>query len=116
MTPPDVYVTQETLQNFSKAEVYGRVKFMSVDKRDDFTNNRNSEHNERMLGHLSHALREFREDQDFIVLTGSPYVQVAVFWLLGLRGVRQLQVLRWSNRDLDYKLVTLNLRQETIRG
>lgn len=96
-----VYVVQETSHDFSGAEAFGDLKFLSVDKTDDFHNLANSEHNQRLLAHLRHGLRDFSK-YDFLILTGSPYVSAAVMWILGQRGQRQVNILRWDNRDRVY--------------
>lgn len=97
-----VYVVQETNHDFSDAETFGKLMFLSVDKQDDFHNIRDSEHNTRLVSHLRHGLREFNVDRDFIVVAGSPYVNAAVFWILGKMNERVINVLRWDNRDRKY--------------
>ena len=97
-----VYVVQETNHDFSDAETFGSLVFLSVDKQDDFHNIRNSEHNTRLISHLRRGLADFDADRDFIILAGSPYVSAAVFWILGRGSVRFINVLRWDNRDRRY--------------
>ena len=104
-----VYITQESRFDFRGAEEYGEVVFLSQDRRDDFYNIANSSHNKRLLSHLTFGLREFNQDEDWIVLVGSPYVSAAVFWILGRKGVSRVNILRWDNRDLVYIPLTLNL-------
>lgn len=97
-----VYVTQETDKDFTLAEQFGAVSFLTVDRRDDFNNVHPSEHNDRMISHLRHQLRQFDEMEDWIVITGSPYISAAVFAILGQMRVRRLRILRWDNRDFRY--------------
>lgn len=104
-----VYVVQETNYNFSKAEEFGQIKFLSVYKNDDFHNITNSQHNDRMLSHLRHELRQFDQDSDYIIITGSPYITAAVFWILGRMGMDRLNILRWDNRDFVYIPLTLKI-------
>ena len=104
-----VYVIQETNHQFSLAESFGELVFLSVDRRDDFHNISKSEHNERLIAHLRYGLREFDQEVDFVVPVGSPYMQAAVFWILGDKGVRRLNLLRWDNRDRVYIPLQLNL-------
>jgi len=111
---PRVYVTQETSHDFRMAEEFGELVFLSADRRDDFHNVVNSEHNRRILAHLRFGLRSFDADRDFIVLVGSPYINAAVMALLGHMKVRTLRILRWDNRDLCY--IPLVLQLETIDG
>ena len=103
-----VYVTQETAHDFREAEAYGDVVFLSVDRRDDFFNVANSEHNRRLVAHLRQELRDFDVETDFVVPTGSPYVNAAVFALLG-KKFNKLCILRWDNRDHTYIPLTIPL-------
>jgi len=103
----NVYVTQETPLDFSKAEEYGELVFLSVNRSDDFHNIVNSEHNKRLMAHLAHGLKEFNEEEDFIVVTGSPYVRAAVMWILGRKQVRKVKFLRWDNQQNTYIPLTL---------
>lgn len=96
---PKVYVTQETGFNFTDAENFGTVEFIT---RDDLNNMKGSLHNERVVRDIRRKLRDFNLDEDFIVIAGSPYVSALVFTLLGMRGVRTLRILRWDNRDQVY--------------
>lgn len=104
-----VYITQESRFDFRGAEEYGEIVFLSQDRRDDFYNIANSGHNKRLLAHLAFGLREFDQDNDWLVLAGSPYVSMAVFWLLGRKGVSRVNILRWDNRDLMYIPLTLTV-------
>lgn len=104
-----VYVTQESNLDYRRAEEFGELVFMAVDKRDDFNNVPNGEHNARLIAHLRQKLRDFDEDNDYLVITGGPYVNAAVFALLGRRGVKKLRILRWDNRDYVYIPMSLNL-------
>ena len=111
-----VFVTQETNLDYSTAEKFGEVVFLSIDRKDDLNNVTNSEHNQRLLAHITHGLRHFDEAEDWLIITGSPYVNAAVFWLLGLEGCKTIRLLRWDNRDFHYIPLPLKLRPETIDG
>lgn len=103
-----VYVTQETNHDFRLAEEFGELVFLSVDRRDDFHNLKNSEHNERLIAHLRRGLRTFNWKEDYLILVGSPYVQAAVMALIGEQGALvELNLLRWDNRDMVYIPLTL---------
>lgn len=109
---PFVFITQESNHDYRQAEEFGELKFLSLSGRDDFNNVRNGEHNRRLMAHLRAELREFDESKDYVVLTGSPYVNAAVSLILGHKRVRQIQYLRWDNRDFVY--IPLNLELEPI--
>ena len=105
---PKVYVTQETSHDFRLAEEFGELVFLSLDRRDDFHNLKNSQHNARLMGHLRQGLRDFNPDEDYVILVGSPYVQGAVMMLIGQRATK-VNLLRWDNRDLLYIPLTIEL-------
>lgn len=95
-----VYVTQETNVNYVEAERWGKVEFLTAN---DFNNMRGSLVNERLVRSLKHGLRNHDPESDWIVVSGSPYVAAAVFLILGLKGHRRVQILRWDNRDFVYR-------------
>lgn len=104
-----VWVTQETQYDFTEAEKFGEVRFLTTR---DLNNNRNSQHNEALMTEIAHRLRKFDYERDYIVIAGSPYVSALVFLLLGLRHERAIRILRWDNRDLKYTPLHLELRRE----
>ena len=104
---PTVYVTQETPHNFGKAESFGTIDFIT---REDLNNVKGSPHNERLVRDVAHKLKNFDETKDWIVIAGSPYVSALVFMLLGRRGLRGVNLLRWDNRDFIYVPMYLELR------
>lgn len=106
-----VYVTQETGFDFSPAERFGTVSFITAD---DVYNSKNSLHNMGLIRQVRRALRNYDPDTDFIVPVGSPYVQAVVFWVLGLMGHESISILRWSNRDHLYVPVALRNPREEI--
>lgn len=101
-----VYVTQETDYDFSRAEAYGEVVFLT---RDDLNNLKGSLQNEVVISQLAAKLSKFNEQDDWMVITGSPYIAAAVFLILGKRNVRTVRVLRWDNRDHRYIPLYLEL-------
>jgi hypothetical protein len=52
---------------------------------------------------LRFLLRRYDATQDWLVVSGSPYVSAAVFLLLGQAGFETVRVLRWDNRDRVYR-------------
>lgn len=102
-----VFVTQESSYNFSKAEKFGEIVFIS---RDDLHNTQASLHNEQVMQEINRKLKNFDENEDWLVIAGSPYIAAVVFLNLGKRGVKNLNLLRWDNRDYMYLPMKLNLR------
>lgn len=98
---PRVWVTHEKNANFTPAEKFGEIKFLTAQ---DLNNMPNSLHNEKLLERIAHKLKtEYDPDEDYFIIIGSPYVTAAVFMLLGAMGVRRVKVLRWNNQH-DYYL------------
>lgn len=103
---PKVWVTQETEHDFSPAEQWGPVWFLTDG---DFTNNKNSVSNVGLVRELMTRLQKFNPQCDWLVIAGSPYVSAAVFMLLGRMGCAKVRVLRWDNRDLNYRPMEIQL-------
>lgn len=101
-----VFVTQETEHDFSKAEEFGEVAFLT---RADLNNIKGSLHNRELIESLKTRLKDYVPNRDWIVITGSPYVAATVFLLLGIRGFRKVQILRWDNRDFIYRPMVVEL-------
>lgn len=102
-----VFVTQESSYNFSKAERFGEIIFLA---RDDLHNTQASLHNEQVIQEINRKLKSFDENDDWLVIAGSPYIAAVVFLILGKRGIKGLNLLRWDNRDYTYIPMKLNLR------
>lgn len=103
---PRVYITQETNYDFTNAESFGDIVFVT---RDDLNNMKQSLHNEGVLKQIRARLHDFDYDLDWLVIAGSPYITAAVFAILGRKGAKKLNILRWSNRDRFYIPMHLNL-------
>lgn len=94
-----VFITQEMPYNFAKAERYGDITFLT---RKDLNNVKGSLHNAAVMSEIVGKLKEYDESEDWLIITGSPYISAVVFAILGRRGVQTMNVLRWDNRDFDY--------------
>lgn len=102
-----VWVTQEKGVDFSPAERFGEIHFITAK---DLNNLANSLHNEELLDEIKYKLStQYKPDEDFFVIIGSPYVAAAVFMLLGSMGVRRVKILRWSNQTGHYLPMELKL-------
>lgn len=102
-----IWVTQEKGVDFSPAEKFGVVHFLTAQ---DLNNMPNSLHNERLLETIAHKLKtEYDPNEDYFIIIGSPYVAAAVFMLLGTMGIRRIKILRWSNQHGYYLPMELKL-------
>lgn len=106
---PKVFVTQETNYDFSHAEAFGEVVFVTSM---DLNNLRQSQHNERVISQVKDALKHYDPERDWLVISGSPYVASLVFMLIGRKKPNHVQILRWDNRDFKYVPLHIELRQE----
>lgn len=104
---PRVLVTQETNYDFTKAEAFGEIEFLT---RDDLNNIKGSLHNEQVVASISAKLKDFDHKTDFVIIAGSPYISALVFMLLGKMGLRSIKILRWNNREFDYLPLHVDLR------
>lgn len=100
-----VYVTQEANVDYSKAERFGEIVFLTSQ---DLVNIKGSLLNANLLRTLRRNLGKFEPSLDWIVISGSPYVSAAVFTILGRMGHTNLRLLRWGNREFDYSPVYLD--------
>lgn len=100
------FVTQENPNfDYSPLEKYGKPTFVTAS---DFSGSTNSLFNEDLALKIKKVMQDFNADEDFLVPSGSPLV--TAFCLVALRdsGLDRFPVLRWSNRDRDYKPVIIN--------
>lgn len=104
---PKVFVTQETNYDFSPAEAYGEIVFIT---NDDVNNINGSIHNISLMQQIRRCLHQFNQDEDFVIISGSPYVAALAFMVLGLKGRTNIKFLRWSNRDKTYTPISVDLR------
>ena len=101
-----VFVTHENISlDYSLAEEYGELVFITAD---DFSSMKTSAHNIGLVDTIKSVLRTYKPDEDYIIATGSPMVNAAVFMLIGCY-TPVVKVLRWSNRDRKYTPVTINI-------
>lgn len=106
---PQVFVTQETNFNFTPAEQWGDVVFLT---KDEVSPVKQSLRNDALVDELRHKLLKYNPDEDYIVVAGSPYVAALVFYLLGrYHRVKQVRMLRWSNRDRLYGPLIVNIEE-----
>lgn len=102
-----VYVTQERDFDFSPAEQFGELVFMTAN---DFWNIKKSRHNDDLVNELDRHLKEYKPaDGDYLLLAGSTMVIATVFMLLGRYGYKNVSILRWSNRDRVYEPAEINI-------
>lgn len=103
---PKVFVTQEMPQfNYTTAEEFGDIVFLTAN---DWSPVASSMHNETLLGNVKNQLKFYNNQEDFIVMTGSPIIIAVAFMVLS-RHTNRVQVLKWSNRDLMYSKVTIEV-------
>ena len=103
---PTVYMTQEGHFDYSGADDYGELKFITAE---DFNSAPNSIINTQVINDIVGALRDFNKESDWVIASGSPYITAIVFLVLGLMGIESVNILRWDNRSRKYNELTINL-------
>lgn len=103
-----VYVSQESNLDFRPARQFGEVVFLTRAD-EDFTNNGRSPVNDELVERLRKGLAHYDGETDYVVLTGSPYINAMVMFILGMRGETRVCFLRWSNRDREYIPMPIDL-------
>lgn len=106
-----VWVLQESIipgsngvpMDYSPAERFGDVQFVL---NTDASRQSNSSINDRILDDLRQMARLYREEGDFIVLTGSPLVIHMAGMAMAEVG-KVPTVLNWDKRSQDYRRVQL---------
>lgn len=102
---PKVYITQENPNfDYSPVEKFGEPTFVTAN---DFSGTSNSLFNDDMAATIRGVMGGVNVDEDYIVPSGSPLV--TAFCLMALRdlGVKRFPILRWSNRDREYRPVVI---------
>ena len=109
---PRVFVTQEQQLNYTNAEEFGEVVFLTSQEVSPIPN---SLINGEIMAEMALKLSDFDFDSDFLAPSGSPVVSGMAFLILGrlaeregFPACRKLCVLRWSNRDRVYQPITIN--------
>lgn len=104
---PQVFVTQENQGlDYTPAEEYGEVRFIT---RKEWSPIKGSLMNQEIMREVKFALNDFKPEEDFLVVSGSPTIAALVFLHLGQKRYENIKLLRWSNRDHIYQLVTLEV-------
>lgn len=103
-----VFITQENSNfNYVPAEEFGTLVFMTSL---EFSKHKDSQINKNILATIKAQVLMFDPKKDFVLLSGSPVVNSAVFLALGEKfGYSEnINVLKWSNRDGVYQTMTIN--------
>lgn len=104
-----VFITQENSNfNYVPAEEFGQLIFMTSL---EFSKHRDSQINRNILASIKAQVEVFNPKSDFVLLSGSPVINSAVFLALGKKfGYSEaINVLKWSNRDGVYQTMTIDL-------
>jgi hypothetical protein len=113
---PKVYVTQETNVDYVPAQRYGDIEFITRQGADEVADVYPSLHNEDIVRRVRRKLRRYDPVEDWIVVSGSPYVAAICFMALGARKVPYVQLLKWSNMNRVYVPVRIDMREREEIG
>lgn len=96
---PRVFVTQEGPHDYTPAQRFGDVQFMT---RDEISPIATSLRNEETVKQLRLAMVDYRPGIDLILPAGSP-VTIAYVFVLASRLGDTHRVLKWDNRSHMYQ-------------
>lgn len=103
-----VFITQENSNfNYVPAEDFGTLVFMTSL---EFSKYKDSQINKNILATIKAQIDKFNPEADYVLLSGSPVVNGAVFLALGEKFgfSEEINILKWSNRDGVYQTMTIN--------
>lgn len=96
---PLVYIIEQQPFNYSAAEVYGQLMFLSAKKLAPYS--LSPLWNNEVLRSLRHELADYVPEYDFIVPTGAPNRILLVGMLLKERGSKH-KILGWDAKQQRY--------------
>tara|TARA_R110000772_G_scaffold268452_1_gene395567 strand:+ start:12973 stop:13284 length:312 start_codon:yes stop_codon:yes gene_type:complete len=101
-------IQENNAANYSDAERYGDVVFMTVD---EFKPNKGSLMNPRIIEQIKQKLSDFTGD-DFLILTGNPTIIGFAFAVAldKLKPTEGLQVLQWDRMSSSYRPFTFDYK------
>jgi len=99
-----VFITHEGPLDYSKAQAFGDLH--PITSR-DLSNTPNSQINRELVAQIKNKLNRFDPDEDYLLISGSPYVSSICTWVLGQLGILNFKILRWSNQDRVYYPIQL---------
>lgn len=106
-----VFITQYNPKfSYEKAEPFGEVVFLTED--DLATEPCPPGHNKKIIRGIAKKLAFYNPGHDYVLLSGSPAINVLVGILLDA-DVEHL-ILRWDNRNNEYRVSSLNFNPEEI--
>lgn len=104
--PPVVWVVQENNNDYSPAELFGTVKFIT---RNEYRSVENSQQNEQVISDVRNFVSSYVPGHDYIVPVGNPIVIALVVLSLGSQSHT---FLKWDRRRGVYVPHTIS----TVKG
>lgn len=99
---PKVWVVQEGHNDYSPAEQFGEVNFIT---KSDLRNMEGSEQNRELLGDVRSFLSNYIAGVDYIIPVGNPMVNALISMCLSSTDHK---FLKWDGRRATYILFNLN--------
>ncbi len=95
MKTPTVFVTQyDEHKDFSKAEVYGKLRYVYP--------YRPSRDNDVLVEHARHVMKDYRPG-DYILIVGNPKL-TAIMFAAALEVVDDVQFIQWDRHSMSYQV------------
>jgi hypothetical protein len=100
-----VYVIQENSDhNYSAAEEYGEVVFLTADS---YSNNNNSLHNRKVEVAIVKGLERFNPESDYLLCAGHPILIGIAFHVVATKVKGEFRCLRWNKLHMRYTALTV---------
>lgn len=97
-----VFVIQESNFDYSKAEKFGEVVFVTSL---EYNSVPGSNYNKRIIADIRKAFSDYIPGEDYLIPTGSPALMALVMVSIGAKWPNQShQILKWGNMERDYKV------------
>jgi hypothetical protein len=101
----NVYVVQEQPFNYTDAERFGELVFVT---NREISGYGNFDKNVRTISEIKAVMTNYIPTTDFLVLTGNPITIGVVFHEAAIRGSRH-KILHWDNQARKYRVVEIVL-------
>lgn len=103
-----VYITQETHRlNFTDAERFGEVVFMSVGETSPM---KSSIRNKAIVSDIKRMAAQFDHKQDYLLLSGDPVITAIAFHEIMARTPdKAVMLLKWDNQSKSYNDIVVAL-------
>lgn len=102
---PKVFITQEGNRNYTEAEEFGEVKFLTCD---EFSPIPTSGRNKNIIRDIRANMSDYIPGVDFIMPAGSP-ITIGIAFMIAREKGTTVNVLKWDSQYKRYNSVTVKI-------